>query len=245
MSEQTNVLVVDDNEGLLETFSLILKRRGYNVETAEDGVAALEKFKKSRFDVTLMDIVMPRMNGVETFRKLREIDPGAKVVLMTAYYDDEEIKSALVEGAYKALSKPVDIAQLLGVVKEATVNSPVLIVDDDRDFCKTMAKMLELRGYRVTTVTSGEDAIRIAGEKKIQIAFIDVRMPLMDGVETYLRLKKVNPGIAVVMMTAYRDEMHDAVKRALEANANTCLYKPFDPAEVLGMVSRVVDSNLV
>jgi CheY-like chemotaxis protein len=239
MVEQANVLVVDDNEGLLETFSLILKRRGYNVETAGDGVSALEKHKKNHYDVILMDIVMPQMNGVEAFRRIREIDPGARVILMTAYYDDEEIRSALEEGAYKAINKPVDIAQLLEMLRGVTVASPILIVDDDIDFCKTMARVLELKGLRVTTVSSGSEAISIAGDRSIQIAFVDIRMPLMDGLETYLRLKEVNPGITVVMMTAYRNEMRDSIKQALAAEVKACLYKPFNPEDVLNLVNNL------
>ena len=86
MTEQARVLVVDDNEDLLETFSMILKRRGFSVDTAEDGVCAVDKFKMHHFDVILMDIVMPRMNGVEAFRKIREVNPVAKVILMTACF---------------------------------------------------------------------------------------------------------------------------------------------------------------
>lgn len=239
MVEQANVLVVDDNEGLLETFYLILKRRGYNVETAGNGAAALEKYRKNHYDVTLMDIVMPQMNGVEAFRQIREYDPGARVILMTAYYDDEEIRSALEEGAYKAINKPVDVGQLIDMIKRATTASPILIVDDNVDFCKTMARGLELKGYRVTTVSSGSEAIRIASEKSIKIAFIDMRMPLMDGLETYLQLKKVNPGITVVMMTGYQDEMRETIKKALSAEARTCLYKPFDPEAVSNLLQSL------
>jgi two-component system response regulator HydG len=236
MSEQANVLVVDDNDGLLETFSLILKRRGYNVETADNGVSALEKYRKNHYDVTIMDIVMPQMNGVETFRRIKEIDPAARVILMTAYYDDQEIRLALEEGAYNAINKPVDIPQLLGMIKGAMIALPILIVDDDIDFCKTIARALELKGHRVTAVSSGKEAVRIASEKKIQIAFIDIRMPLMDGMETYLRMKELNPGLKAVMMTAYRHEMRDTINDALAAEVRTCLYKPFSPEEVLDLV---------
>jgi two-component system response regulator HydG len=209
------------------------------VETADNGVSALEKYRKNHYDITLMDIVMPEMNGVETFRRIREIDPRARVILMTAYYDDEEIRLALQEGAYNAINKPVDIAQLMGMIKAAMEVLPILIVDDDTDFCRTIARALELKGHQVITVSSGKDAIRIASEKKVQIAFIDVRMPLMNGLETYLRLKKVNPGIRAVMMTAYRNEMRDTIKQALAAEVKTCLYKPFNPEEILDLVHKM------
>ena len=75
MKNKPTILVVDDNQDLLETFAMILKRRGYRVQTANDGLSAINKFKEQNFDVTLMDIVMPEMNGVDAFKKIKEIQP--------------------------------------------------------------------------------------------------------------------------------------------------------------------------
>jgi len=239
MKERASVLVVDDNLDLLDTFSLILKMKGYNVDTAGDGLSAVDKFMKRPFDVILMDLIMPRMNGVEAFRKIREINPGARVILMTAYYEEEQIKTALEEGAYRAVHKPVNVARLMEMIGEATVSSPVLIVDDDGDFRKTMARAFELKGYRVDAVGSGEEAIRIAKERTCDIAFIDVKMPLMDGLETFLKLKEFNSTMVTVMMTGYGDEVCETVDKALAASATTCLYKPFDLSSAVDLVSQV------
>lgn len=119
MRDQPSILVVDDNEDLLRTLSLILKRSGYCVDTADDGLSAVDKFRMRHFDVALMDILMPRMNGVEAFRRIREIDPGARVILMTAYYEEELITMALSEGAHSAVYKPIDIGHMMGLIKEA------------------------------------------------------------------------------------------------------------------------------
>ncbi len=242
MKEQASVLVVDDNSDLVDTFSLILKMKGYNVDTAGDGLSAVDKFKRRPFDVILMDLIMPRMNGVEAFRKIREINPGARVILMTAYYEEAQIKMALDEGAYRAVHKPVNVAQLMEMIGEATVSSPVLIVDDDSDFRRTMARAFELKGYRVDAVGSGEEAIRVAKERACEIAFIDVKMPLMDGLETFLKLKEINSTMVTVMMTGYGDEVRDTVDKALAASATTCLRKPFDLSSAAELVSQIGNS---
>ena len=239
MKQQASVLVVDDNSDLLNTFSLILKMKGYNVDTAEDGVSAVDKFKRRPFDVILMDLIMPRMNGVEAFRKIREINPGARIILMTAYYEEDQIKTALDEGAYRAVHKPVNVARLMEMIGEATLSSPVLIVDDDSDFRKTMARALELKGYRVDAVGSGPEAIQIAKERACEIAFIDVKMPLMDGLETFLKLKELNSTMETIMMTGYGDEVRDIVDKALAASATTCLYKPFHLSSAVDLVSQI------
>ncbi|MBI4267742.1 MAG: response regulator [Chloroflexi bacterium] len=238
MKSQPTVLVVDDNSDLLNTFSLILKRRGYDVDTAREGFSAVEKHKRYHFDVILMDVVMPGMNGVETFRRIREIDPSARVVLMTAYHDESELKSVLNEGVFRAVYKPVDIGQLMSLISDATSTSAILVVDDDEDFCRVMAQAIRAKGYRVSYATSGERAMNMAESIRFQMAFVDIKMHGMDGLETCLKMKEVCPGMVQIIMTGYRDEAQPTIEKARAASIVTCLYKPFDLAEVLEMLNK-------
>ena len=113
MSDEIAILVVDDNEDLLETFSLILKRHGFHVETAGNGATAVDRYRERTFDVTLMDIIMPEMNGVEAFRKIKEIDPEAVVIMMTGYPEKELIDIARNEGVLRVINKPIRIDRLM------------------------------------------------------------------------------------------------------------------------------------
>ncbi|MFH1169777.1 MAG: response regulator [Chloroflexota bacterium] len=243
MTETASVLVVDDNEDLLNTFSLILKRRGFDVATAEDGACAVDKFSRGHFDVILMDIVMPRMNGVEAFRRIREINPDARVILMTAYSEDNLMQLALDEGARCIVHKPLNIDHMIELLRETAMSHLILLVDDDDDIRQTMARTLEMKGYEVLTAASGEEAVVIARERPCQIAFVDVKLPLMNGLETCLRLKAINPSIVPIMMTGYRDEVKELVAKALSSAAATCLYKPFDPLKALGLVKTLRNKN--
>ncbi|MGD0795142.1 MAG: response regulator [Dehalococcoidales bacterium] len=239
MNDEPTILIVDDNEDLLQTFAMILKRRGFCVETAGNGTSAVDKFKEQCFDVTLMDIVMPEMNGVEAFKKIREMQPGAPVILMTAYSDEELIQTAKDEGVRQIIHKPIRIDQLIEMVTEAASSQPILIIDDDEDICDTLTRVLKLQGHEVLTANSGEEAVSIAMERACQIAFIDVKLPNIDGLETLLRLKEVNPDLLTVMMTGFRNEVKDALDKAQAASAITCLYKPFDPAEAADIVKKI------
>jgi len=239
MKDGPTILVVDDNEDLLETFAMILKRRGFNVETADNGASAVDKFKEQDFDVTLMDIVMPEMNGVEAFRRIREMQPEASIILMTAYSDEEMIQTARDEGARRVINKPIRIDQLIELIKEAAAGQPILVVDDDADICRTLTDVLKSQGYDVLTAGSGEEAIMISQEKDCQMAFIDVKLPNIDGLETFLRLKEINPGILTIMMTGFRNEVKEALDKAEAASAITCLYKPFDPAKAAELVLKI------
>ena len=130
MNDKTTILVVDDNEDLLETFAIILKRRGYEVQTACDGSTAVDKFKEQNFDITLIDIVMPEMNGVDAFKKIKEIQPDASIILMTAYSDEDLIQSAMDEGVTLIIQKPIHIDKLIKLIDEKAGGQPILVVDD-------------------------------------------------------------------------------------------------------------------
>jgi CheY-like chemotaxis protein len=129
MPNEPTVLVVDDNEDLLETFSLILKKHGFRVITAGDGLAAIDLYQRYNFDIILMDIVMPEMDGIEAFRKIREMDPEAVIILMTAYSEDESIQIVKSEGVHRVIRKPIKIEQLIDMIKEATEEGSILIME--------------------------------------------------------------------------------------------------------------------
>jgi two-component system response regulator HydG len=239
MSDELTILVVDDNEDLLETFAMILKRRGFFVETAENGLSAVDKFKKHSFDVALMDIVMPEMNGVEAFRKIKEMHPETSIILMTAYSDEALMQLARDEGARHIVHKPIKIEQLIELITAVASDQPILVIDDNADICDSLTKVLKEQGYDVLTAGSGEEAISLAQERDCQMAFIDVKLPNIDGLETLLRLKEINPDILTIMMTGFRNEVKEALDKAQAASAITCLYKPFDPAEASNIVKRM------
>lgn len=244
MNGQTRVLVVDDNPDLLGTFSLILKRKGYDVETAEDGMVAVDKLQTHNFDVVLMDVIMPRMSGIEAFYKIKDINPEVKVIMMTAYSEEEKLKEVADNGVYCTLRKPIELSQLMSILNEATSQPVILVVDDDGDLCFTLTRALELKGYKVISAYSGEEAIKASRGTNCRIALVDYKMPLMDGLETYLKLREANSKLSAVMMTGYRDEMGKVVEEALGNSAIDYLYKPFAPEQALAIVNRLSKNHI-
>jgi len=117
--KKTNILIVDDNESQLITLSFILKKKGYCVAMAKDGVEAVKKVKDKFFNLILMDIKMPLMNGVEAFKKIKKVSPGSVVFIITAYAVEVLIKEALDEGVYGILYKPFDIDKMLTLLEKA------------------------------------------------------------------------------------------------------------------------------
>jgi len=116
---KNNVLVVDDVKSIRLTLGGILGDEGYNVVLAEDGYQAIDAAKETPFDLVFMDIKMPGINGVQTFREIKKITPRAVVVMMTAYSVEDLIKEALEEGAYAVVYKPFDIEKIVNIIDSA------------------------------------------------------------------------------------------------------------------------------
>src|SRR4030067_1956277 len=106
MKNKASILIVDDDIGMTETLFDIFTDLGYYVEIANDGFKALEKVKARTFDVILMDIKMPGINGVETYKEIKHIRPEAVVMMMTAYSVEDLLAEALREWASGGSHKP-------------------------------------------------------------------------------------------------------------------------------------------
>lgn len=242
MEDKASILIVDDNVSLCRTLSLVLGRQGYAVNTAKDGLEALVRVKESPFDMIFMDIKMPLMDGVETYRRIKKIRPEAVVMMMTAYAVEDLVQQALEEGAYGIVYKPLDIGKVVTVIEEARetqTGALVLVVDDDPGTCITLKNILIKKGYEVGIAYTGEEAITMARERAYDIIFVDMKLPTITGLETYLSIRKINPEAVAIMMTAYRQEMSDLVEEALHNSAYTCLYKPFEMAALLRLVNEI------
>lgn len=140
MEEKASILIVDDDAGMARTTALVLGRKGYTVTTAQDGPEAIERSREQSFDMILMDIKMPLMDGVEAYRRIKEIRPDAVVMMMTAYAVEDLVREALEEGAYGIIHKPLDIEEVLATIEEAREDKRgalVLVVDDDPGTCVT------------------------------------------------------------------------------------------------------------
>ena len=107
----------------------------------------------------------------------------------------------------------------------------VLVVDDDRGIRFTLEGIIDDEGYAVRSAEDGYQAIELAKETAFQWMFMDIRMPGLNGVETYLEIKKISPECRVVMMTGFSVE--ELVSQALEEGVYAVLFKPLPVEQVL------------
>jgi len=109
----------------------------------------------------------------------------------------------------------------------------VMIVDDDQDLAESLAELLEMSGCTVTTAANGREAVLTHGKRDFDITFMDVRMPIMNGVDSFFEIRKLKPAARIVMMAGAHEPL---VGRALAAGASGLLEKPFAFERMLEIV---------
>ncbi len=102
MVQNVNIMVIDDEPSVLESFKMILKIKDYEVETFPDGPAALQNLTKGKYDVAFVDYKLPVMDGLEVLRRIKEIDPDIEVIIVTAYATDASHANAITLGALES-----------------------------------------------------------------------------------------------------------------------------------------------
>lgn len=117
------ILVADDDRTTRMLVSEILRSGKYTVVTASDGAEALKRLKGGKFDLTLLDVWMPRMNGLEVLAALRKTKAKTKVIVMTSDDTPETLLGAIREQAFQYIAKPIEPQALLGLVRESLAKS--------------------------------------------------------------------------------------------------------------------------
>ena len=118
-NRDVNILVVDDEFSVRDSLFKWFKSDGFNVDTAENAEAALEKFKEKTWDIVLLDIKMPGMDGIEFNRHIQNINKNIIVIIITAYASVDTAVQAIKDGAFEYISKPIDPDSLTHIIRNA------------------------------------------------------------------------------------------------------------------------------
>lgn len=111
------ILIVDDDAELRASLSEILRGAGYYIDEAASGKEAIEKATLSDFDIALLDLIMPRMSGIDALIELRRVNPKTKIIMLTAFATVENAIEAIKKGASEYISKPFKINELLTTIR--------------------------------------------------------------------------------------------------------------------------------
>ena len=114
-----SILIVDDDPQLRQSFDKLLSQEGHSIKTAPSGEAGIAAVRSGGFDLVIMDVRLPGMNGLEAFRVMREIEPKLPVIIMTAFGTTETAIEATKKGAFDYVLKPFDIPEILTLIEQA------------------------------------------------------------------------------------------------------------------------------
>ncbi len=233
------ILVADDDVDACQNLRDILTDMDYVVEVAHSGEEALAWIERQPFDVVLLDLRMPGMDGITCYRRLRQARPETVSILITAYATREAEQEAEFAGVARVLSKPVDPRRLLPMIDTAVRQPLLLVVDDDTDLCESLWDILRDQGYRVSLAGSVSEASRRLHDRSFDVVLIDLRLPDGYGVSIAQRVRATMPEAHVVLMTGYGRELREIVGDMGLPPPECVRAKPIDIPRLLADLRRV------
>ena len=237
-----SVLIIDDDVDHAESIADILALRGYEVVLAYSGEEGVDTFRQSDFDMILLDVKLPGMNGLETLFEFKKIRPEARIIMMTGYSVEQLLAQAVDNGALGVLRKPFQVEELLDVLDRVKPRGMVLVADDDPDFAASVESLLRQHGYGVETARTGEEALSIQAAGSVDCLVLDLHMPVLSGLAVYMRLKETGRLVPTILVTGFADEQRDAISH-LTPLTGGLLVKPFDPADLVSAIEATAGAG--
>jgi DNA-binding NtrC family response regulator len=213
-STTLKLLAIDDDVQNLEIIKLALKRQGLEIMTSDDPEEGFDIFLRTRPKIVLLDLVMPKVNGIEILERIVSVDPGVDVILITAHYSAESAVEAIQKGASDYLTKPIDIDKLRSRI----------------------ATLLEEAQTRQRTLRLDQELI-----DAYQFEGIVGRSPLM--LEVYARIRRIAPHFRTALVTGATGTGKELVAKALH-RLSPAARGPFVVCNCSALVDNLVESEL-
>jgi signal transduction histidine kinase/CheY-like chemotaxis protein len=237
-----HILVVEDEPDIAALLRRYLERAGYQTSVAHTAADALRIARAEQPDLITLDVMLPDDDGFGVLEALRA-DARTRdllVMLLSIMPDDGQGK---LLGAVDYLNKPVSERLLLERIGRLLADAPaslVLVADDDPDVRALIAGHLRRAGHRVMEAADGAEALRLAWASAPNLALLDVKMPVMDGVATLRALRETpaTRALPVIMMTASPGVLDSCRSAITELGATLLIQKPFTAAELAAAIGR-------
>ncbi len=245
------ILVVDDEMLICDLLRVGLSGHQHEVFIATNGEEALKVFRSEHPRITLLDIDMPEMNGIQVLRRIRAEDPLACIIMLTGAATDRLENESRQLGVTDFLKKGLSLDVLVGTLDRemvaptkksrsrpaASPTAPVgaavsdtpnsiLVVDDEPLIAGLLTQFLALRGYKLRTASNGEQALAMVSDEMPRMVILDMYMPGMNGLEVLEALRSRGYTGGVIALTASQDER--MLQRTLEMGSIDVMAKPVD-----------------
>ncbi len=240
------ILCAEDNDVNRRLVSLLVSRTGAELVHVNNGAEALERATRELFDLILMDIQMPVMNGRDATAALREAGINTPVIALTANVMTEDIADYRLAGCNDHLAKPIDKRRFYEVLSRYLVAAPldtnravayyagrVLLAEDNDDNRALVERLLTGHGLEVVTVGRGDDAVRTALADTVHLVLMDQHMPGLNGEAATRLLRQAGFRRPIVAFSA-----GDRTDGLTEAGCDDVLAKPVDADALNRLLAR-------
>ncbi len=250
-----SILVLDDNPTNLKLVSDILLYEGYNVSEAMDAEKAQQLIDAQPFDLVLLDIALPGMDGLTFTRKLRADSKtrSLMIVALTAFAMTGDEQRARDAGCDAYITKPIDTRRFPGQVADflkqkrqqpvSRIGMKILVIEDTPSERKLAQLVLTGAGHEVSGVEAAEQALVQVKQDPPDLILLDLHLPGLDGI-AFARLLKSDPAtrdILIVALTSFPERFPKA--EALAAGCDAYLVKPFNTRELPAQIREVAHSG--
>jgi CheY-like chemotaxis protein len=247
MTTPLRIFIVDDDADVADSLAEVLELSGHQVTVAYGSSEAVDIFQREDFDLAFMDVMMPGMNGVESFIEIKKFKPDAKVVMMTGFSVQDLLDQAMEEGAAGVLHKPVAVEDVLSMLETCEPSSDrkalVLIADHEESFRRELEKIIQGRGYRVRSVQTGEEALEAVQKLDVDVLILDLDLPVIDGLEVYCEMKRKHCNVPTLVVASGPGKPEDTGLPLKDPAVSGILFKPVDPAVLLSSLEKLAVTN--
>ena len=227
------LLLVEDNPDNLHLARRILQKNGYRVDVAEDGQQAVEAARNVDYDLILMDIQMPVMDGFAATEAIRRIEEEqgrerVPIVALTAHALHGYREKCLTHGMDDYLTKPLRKVEMLSTIDNWLDKRPVILIADDSEDNRALLEkyLTKLVSCKLVTARNGEQAVAAFRRRSVSLILMDMEMPVMNGYEAVKAIRATPEGrdVPIIALTAHTGTA--AKQRCLQVGCSDFLSKP-------------------
>jgi two-component system, NtrC family, response regulator HydG len=237
MKRALRILVVDDDVDNAQSLGELFELEGHIPRVVHSGEDAIKAYMEDSFDLAFMDVMMPGLNGVESFLQIRRMRPEAKVFMMTGYSVEELLQQAIAQGAMGVLSKPMDVRSLLNMVGEVGQDGLVVAPGFGANYAQRLQSLINDSGIKCTLVSDANEPFLAPSHDNLTI--LNFHQPLIDTVGYYKALRKAGHMPATIIVTPPSEELTEGRAALRDLSVTGILNKPFDPMELLARLETL------
>ncbi len=256
-SHPLRILIAEDNAVNQRVLRLWLEQLGYEADVAPDGARAVEAARSHTYDVVLMDVHMPYLDGLAATAAILELHPGGDrpyIVALTAATSAEERARCRAAGMDDFIPKPFEKSTLVEALRRcrrvgapgepiaapsATGRLKVLVAEDNPVNQRLVSLVLQSLGHEHEIVENGADAVSVALEGGYDLVLMDCQMPWMDGFEATAAIRACSAGDRLPVIAVTAQSLAGDRERCLAAGMDGYVSKPFDREALASEIEKV------